>query len=362
MILDRAIPMPKPFSIPGPDAAAFEAFALRAGRIGIVTHTRPDGDAIGSTLALKRYLEARLGGAGKCRILLDTDAPDAIRFLFSSSDLQETLVYERDAAAVREWVEGCTLLVFLDLNTLSRTGGMEAAVRGSTAPRILVDHHLRPERADFGLAFSETEVSSTCELLYRILLALPSCAGKGLPQGCNEPLLTGITTDTNNFANSVFPGTLEAVAALLEAGTDRERILEHVYNGYPERRIRLMGRLLDRELTISDKGVACMILDGETAAAYGIREGETEGFVNIPLAIDRVRMSLFLKQSGDEYRVSIRSKRGWSARDLAARYFAGGGHEQASGGRIPLDGALKTKDDVAAFVARCTDEFLTDEA
>ena len=105
-----------------------------------------------------------------------------------------------------------------------------------------------------------------------------------------------------------------------------------------------------------------MILDGETAAAFGIKDGETEGFVNIPLAIDRVRMSLFLKQSGEEYRVSIRSKKGWSARNLAARYFAGGGHEQASGGRIPLGGTLITKDDVAAFVARCTDEFLKDEA
>ena len=274
----------------------------------------------------------------------------------------ETLVCERDREAVRDWVAGCGLLVFLDLNTLSRTGGMEEPLRACSAPRILVDHHLQPERSDFSLVFSETEVSSTCELLYRILVRLPSCEGKSLPEGCPDPLLTGITTDTNNFANSVYGGTLETVAALLEAGADRERILEHIYNEYPERRIRLMGRLLDRELTISDKGVACMILDGETAAAYGIKDGETEGFVNIPLAIDRVRMSLFLKQSGEEYRVSIRSKKGWSARNLAARYFAGGGHEQASGGRIPLGGTLITKDDVAAFVARCTDEFLKDEA
>ena len=354
--------MPKPFSISASDAAAFEGLALRAGRIGIVTHTRPDGDAIGSCLAMKRYLEERLSGGGKCRILLDTDAPDAVRFLFSPDDLRETSVWEREAAAVRDWVAGCDLFIFLDLNTLSRTGGMEDLLRACKAPRILVDHHLRPELSDFSPAFSETEVSSTCELLYRILLALSSCKGKGLPEACNEPLLTGITTDTNNFANSVFEGTLETVAALLEAGTDRERIREHVYNAFPERRIRLMGRLLDRDLTISDKGVACMILDGETALAYGIKEGETEGFVNIPLSIDRVRMSLFLKQSGDEYRVSIRSKKGWSARDLAARYFAGGGHEQASGGRIPLGGSLITKDDVAAFVARCTDEFLSDEA
>lgn len=354
--------MPKPLSIPSADTAAFEALAVRASRIGIVSHTRPDGDAVGSCLALKRYLEARLGGAGKCRILLDTDVPEAVRFLLSPAERQETLIFERDADAVKAWAAGCDLFFILDLNTLSRTGGIEPLVAGSSAPRVLVDHHLYPELDRFALAFSETEISSTCELLFQILVRLPSCAGKALPAGCPDPLLTGITTDTNNFANSVFPTTLESVSALLEAGADRESILEHLYNEYPERRIRLMGRLLDRELLITERGVALMVLDDETAGAYGILEGETEGFVNIPLAIDRVRMSIFLRQSGSEYRVSIRSKRGTSAQRLATRYFAGGGHELASGGRIRLGGDLLTKDDVAAHVVRCTNEFLQDEA
>ena len=354
--------MPQPLHISASDAAVFEGLAIRARQIGIVTHTRPDGDAIGSCLALKRYLEERLSGQGKCRILLDTEVPDAVRFLFSDAERQETFIFERENAAAEAWVAGCDLLVFLDLNTLSRTGGMEAMLQASGAQRVLVDHHLHPDRNAFGLAFSETEISSTCELLYQLLRRLPSCEGQPLPKACSDPLLTGITTDTNNFANSVFGLTLETVSALLDAGTDRERILEQLYNTYPERRIRLLGYLLDRNLTITDRGVAFMILDAETTESFGIREGETEGFVNIPLAIDRVRMSLFLKQNGDEYRVSIRSKRGWSAQRLAARYFSGGGHEQASGGRIPLDGTVKTKDDVAALVVRITDEFLHDEA
>ena len=353
--------MPKPLSIPSADALAFETLAARASRIGIVTHTRPDGDAVGSCLALKRYLETRLGAAGKCRILLDTEVPDAVRFLFSEAEKGETFVFERNAEAAKAWVAGCDLFFFLDLNTLSRTGGMEEMLVAASAPRVLVDHHLHPDLDRFRLAFSETEVSSTCELLFRLLASLPSCEGKGLPEACADPLLTGITTDTNNFANSVFPTTLGTVSTLLEAGADREQILEHLYNEYPERRIRLLGRLLDRELTITERGVAYIILDEQTAASYGILEGETEGFVNIPLAIDRVRMSLFLKQNGDEYRVSIRSKRGTSAQRLAARYFAGGGHEQASGGKVPLRGAIRTKDDVAALLVRCTNEFLQDE-
>lgn len=353
--------MPNALHISASDTAAFEDLAVRAGRIGIVTHTRPDGDAIGSCLALKRYLEERLGGAGKCRMLLDTEVPDAVRFLFSDADWQETFVFGQDSAAAKAWVAGCDLFVFLDLNTLSRTGGMEAMLRESDARKILVDHHLHPDLDAFSPAFSETEISSTCELLYLVLRQFPSCAGKPLPAACADPLLTGITTDTNNFANSVFGTTLETVSDLLEAGADRERILEQLYNTYPERRIRLLGHLLDKELTLTDKGVAYMILDAETTASYGIKDGETEGFVNIPLAIDRVRMSLFLKQSGDEYRVSIRSKRGWSAQQLAARYFSGGGHEQASGGKVPLGGSVRTKDDVAALVVRFTDEFLRDE-
>ena len=354
--------MLKPLPILSADAVAFEARAARANAIGIVTHTRPDGDAIGSCLGLKRYLEARLGGLGKCRILLDTDIPDAVRFLFAPSDWQETFIFEREADGVRAWLAGCDLLIFLDLNTLSRTGGMERLLRDAGAPKILVDHHLHPDPDGFCLAFSETEVSSTCELLFQLLTRLPSCEGKALPQPCADPLLTGITTDTNNFANSVFGTTLETVSALLALGADRDTILEHLYNSYPERRLRLLGRLLDREMTITDRGVAYMILDDATALAFGIREGETEGFVNIPLAIDRVRMSLFLKQSGDEYRASIRSKLGTSAQRLAARYFAGGGHEQASGGKIALSGDIVTKDDVAAFIVRCTNEFLQDEA
>ena len=354
--------MESPFRIRVTDTALFEDFIRKAPKIGIVSHMHPDGDAIGSCLAMKHFIEDGLDGSGKCHILLDTEVPDTLRFLFSPTDREETFIYGTQAREAEEWIAGCDLLIILDLNQFSRTGRLEPALRRSGAKRVMVDHHLDPETGTFDLVFSRTEVSSTCELLYQVLSLFPVCDGKGLPARCLDPIMTGITTDTNNFANSVFATTLDTVSALLDAGTDREAILEHLYNAYPERRIRLMGRLLDENMTITDRGVAYMILDRATADAFGIREGETEGFVNIPLAIDRVKMSLFLKQEGDEYRVSIRSKRGWSANRLATRYFAGGGHEQASGGKVRLGGALKTKADVAALIERYIDEFLDNEA
>ena len=325
-----------------------------------MTHTRPDGDAIGSALAMKRFLEASCGAAGKCSLFLDTEAPGQVRFLFSPAEIKECFISARDPETAAASAAECDLLVFLDLNTLSRTGTLESLFRDSVARKVLVDHHLGPERASFDLVFSDTEVSSTCELLYFVLTCLPCSAGKALPQECLDPLLTGITTDTNNFANSVSGTTLSVVSELLDAGARRERILEEVFNRYPERRVRLMGRLLDRGLTLTEQGAAVMVLDEKTAAEFGILDGETEGFVNLPLAIDRVKMSLFLKQEGPKYRVSIRSKKGWSANRLAVRYFAGGGHEQASGGQLVPEGGTAAEA-VAALACRYTDEFLADE-
>lgn len=343
------------------DVAVLEDYIRQSSRIGIVSHTRPDGDALGSLLALQRFVSECFGDGKDCRILLDAEVPDTLRFLLQPEEEGKILIPAPGDETAARYAAACELLVFLDLNQISRTGGLAPLFREKNGRRVMIDHHPNPDTDAFDLLFSETDVSSTCELLCGVLTQLGERIARPLPKACLDPLLAGITTDTNNFANSVFGGTLDTVSALLEAGADRENILEELYNKYPERRIRLMGQLLDRELVITDQGVAYMILDEDTAEAFGIREGETEGFVNIPLSIDRVILSLFVREQADEYRVSIRSKRGWSAQQLAARFFEGGGHEQASGGKIRLDEKMKSKVEVAALIERYTREFLSHE-
>jgi phosphoesterase RecJ-like protein len=169
-------------------------------------------------------------------------------------------------------------------------------------------------------------------------MAMPQINGEAgaLPTETAAALMTGMTTDTNNFANSVYPSTLVMASTLLAAGVDRDYILDRLFNQYGENRLRLMGHMMKDLLTITEDGAAYMILDQKTLAEYDIKEGDTEGFVNMPLSIAGVRMSLLLKEDGNKIRVSIRSKKGTSANMCARLYFNGGGHENAAGGRLEI--------------------------
>ena len=326
-----------------------------ARRVSLAVHARPDGDAIGSASALAEYLRCSFGT--QVRILVPDPCPGTLAFLV---DRTEVLDASADMRAAREWLDGSDLLVSLDHGDFSRTDELEPYLREAQCRKVLVDHHQNPSLQDYGLAFSSVEVSSTCELLYGILMQMPGVRrAADLPARCAYCLMAGMTTDTNNFANSVFPTTLDMASALLDAGVDRDLIIDKVFNSYKETRIRLMGYLLDRCLTITGDGVAYMILGRKTIMKFGIQDGDTEGFVNIPLAISNVRMSIFLKQDKDRFRVSIRSKKGTSANRCAREYFNGGGHELASGGKLMIPDDVKGIKDAAAYIEKVTHIFFS---
>jgi phosphoesterase RecJ-like protein len=173
--------------------------------------------------------------------------------------------------------------------------------------------------------------------------------------------MTGMTTDTNNFANSVYPSTLTMASTLLAAGVDRDYILDQLLNQYSEMRLRLMGHMMKDLLTITEDGAAYMILDKKTQNKYQVKEGDTEGFVNMPLSIADVRMSILAKEDNDRIRISIRSKKGTSANRCARAYFNGGGHENAAGGRLIIPEDIRGIDEVGEYIERTTHIFLNDE-
>lgn len=324
-------------------------------RITIFTHMHPDGDAIGSATAMYSYL-SRLGK--KAKILLNDACPSYLGFLTGGEAGRDIIVYGNNPEAVLEWMGSSDLCVCLDFNSIQRMDALGTAASTLKCDKILIDHHLAPAEDEFTVVFSRQDISSASELTYWLLKEL---SGKdGIPRTAMTSLMTGMTTDTNNFANSVFPSTLQMASELLEAGVDRDSILEKLYNSLSENRLRLMGYLMKDILEITEDGVALITLSKEDISRFNIKEGETEGFVNMPLSIDRVKMSVFCKEDETKARVSLRSKRGVSANRCAGLFFNGGGHEQAAGGKLLYGKDIDGFGEAAEYIRKNTHLFMTE--
>lgn len=317
-------------------------------RVTLVTHVRPDGDALGCTTALAVFLR-EVRNADVVTLYPDTPS-DTIRFILPGKELY--LCLDREFEACRKRVQESEVIVFLDGNSLGRAEAPDLGLEASPAQKVLIDHHLYPVTAQFSLAFSETEISSASELLFWILLEMPEVRGdaRRFPAYTRRALMSGMTTDTNNFANSVFPSTLRMTAALLEAGTDRDEIIDLLYRSNRESRVRLNGWMQSENMVVMSEGAAYLIATREILDRYDAREGETEGLVNVPLTIEGVKISFFLKEADGHYRVSIRSRHGVSARDVAAAHFHGGGHENAAGGKLFWPDDIPSREDAAAYL------------
>lgn len=334
---------------------AFTAAVASSRRAAVVVHTHPDGDALGSAVALRRYLLSK--GKTVAAIYPDT-FPDTLSFLAEGESLIDA---EKNPQEAAEALNSCDTLFVLDMNAFRRAEGLAPLLRSCPAKRkVLIDHHLNPAVDEFDIVFSQAEVSSACELLFWLLLGAEGDARR-IPAKSNYALMTGMTTDTNNFANSVYPSTLEMASILLAAGVDRDEIVSRLYQSYSETRIRAFAALLGQRMEILPGGVASIVVDEAFQKEYPLQEGETEGLVNIPLGIGEVCMSIFSRWSGDHFRVSIRSKRGMSANCLAAEYFHGGGHELAAGGKIFIPSDIPDQASATAHIASCVAQFLQTE-
>ena len=333
---------------------AFREAIQQSTRMAVVGHTHPDGDALGSCTALSLWLAGR-GKAVSC-IFPDTPADN---LLFILSPKVNYLYGDAHAAAARKALEACELIIQLDCNQFSRTEGLAPFLEASSAQKILIDHHLNPDRESFDIVFSTPEISSASELLYWVLKAEGDTLGPlGLGMTIGTALMAGMTTDTNNFANSVFPSTFRMASELIAAGVNRDALLQQLYSSYRENRVRLMGYMQYEGLKVLPEGAAYMILTKDIMSRFDLREGESEGLVNVPLSIGAVKLSVLLKEDDGHFRVSVRSKNGTSAQQLAARYFHGGGHENASGGKLFIGPDIANAQAAEAYVLNALKTFL----
>lgn len=302
-------------------------------RIVLVTHANPDGDAIGSVTALYHFLKQ----IGKTAfIAVPNRFPDFLSCLNPAGS--PIHIYKEESAECDKVIAQADLVICMDMNGPRRIDELaEPVFNGTQARRILIDHHLNPETDYFDIVISETEVSSTCELLLELILKSPETDGNFGRVGldCATSIAAGMLTDTNNFANSIFPETLERMSMLLKRGVDRDSLYDSIFCSYSESRMRLMGHLLSEKMKVIHNGsVAFIILDNTDKEKYLFNNGDSEGFVNLPLKMRGVRMSALLKEDDSFIKVSLRSKGDLDVNLFARKYCNGGGHRNASGGKL----------------------------
>jgi bifunctional oligoribonuclease and PAP phosphatase NrnA len=310
-------------------AEEFREAVDKAKLIVILTHTNPDGDALGSVTAMSSYLKFR----GKaCRVVVPNPFPKNLAFMDKD---RKILINNRHTDAVKDVFSRADLLIALDFNQLKRVDDVEPLIRNSNASKVLIDHHPDPENSAFDLVISNTEVSSTAELLFWLIRTLEGGSVKNLPAECAQALYVGMMTDTNNFANSVAAGTFKMSYELLDMGVDKETLQLKVFGGFSEGRMRLLGHsLLNKMKILHEFGAGYIILTREELEKFSFSEGDTEGFVNMPLNINGITVSALFTEKDGHIRVSLRSANGFSVNRFSRKYFNGAGHERAAGGKL----------------------------
>ena len=296
-------------------------------RIVVVSHTNPDGDAIGSSLALREALTA-YGHTVTC--IVPNKYPYYLDWI---PNIQHLLIFKSDRDEAVAAINDAEVIVCADLNILARLDDLGVAIAGNTtAKKVLIDHHLSPDPS-FDVIFSHPESSSTAFLAYCVIVEL--FGKQAITPTMAEQLYVGMMTDTGNFSFShLTPELFRAVADLSETGINIPQIYNNVYNSFTESRARLFGYVINRKMKTLHKGtVAYMSLTEEEMRRFWFQQGDSEGFVNYPLTIKKMKMSAIFIEHHDFIRVSLRSRGNVDVNEFARRYFNGGGHKNAAGGK-----------------------------
>ena len=293
----------------------------------IIAHTNPDGDAIGSSLALYHYLKYLRKNV--C-VIMPNQFPDFLRWLPGADNIMN---YDYYTDVANRKIAEADVICCLDFNKLDRVDDIAEKVRESKARKVMIDHHLDPEHfAD--ITISHPDQSSTCELLYRLLCDL------GYYYKMNTTvatcIYTGMMTDTGGFTyNSNNPELFFIVSMLLQKHVDKDLVYRKVNYNFSASRLFLQGQVLSDMEVLPDYHTAILTLTKEQQQKYHYSKGDSEGFVNIPLQIKDVIFTCFLREDTEKdiVKISLRSI-GEFPCNLVAEEFNGGGHKNASGGEL----------------------------
>lgn len=308
------------------DIEKAKALIAQAQKIAVVCHYNPDGDAIGSTLALYNYME----NEGKIiNAVLPNRHPE---FLDWMPGIEDAIIAEEQPEKAKVVLNDADLIFIVDMNAAHRAGkSLEPVISQAKGHRILIDHHVSPE-IDCDVMYSSIETTSSCELVYHFLYDYLDSGEKKLSLAIAQCLYVGIITDTGSLTYSCnYPETYTVIEKLIRRGVDGEDIHRKVYDNYSENRMRLLGLLLSQRMNvISEKSTSYTWLTDADLKANNYKQGDTEGFVNYGLSIKGIRFTAFFSDRKDHIHISFRSKGTFDVNLFARKYFNGGGHRNAS--------------------------------
>lgn len=305
----------------------------------ILSHRNPDGDALGSCLALSLYLQAN---NHRVRVLFPSEYPVNFEWMPLT---KEIIIADLQPKIAEQEIGGADLIFCLDFNSLERIDKMGVWVANRRVPVIMIDHHMDPEPFA-NLQFSYETVSSTSEIVYEILLQLDS--SKLSDSDIMDCLYTGIMTDTGSFHHATSSNVFAILSAFKKNGLNDTRIQELVNNSQPDKYLKLLGHCLHNRMELfPELGYGLIWLSKEDYRNFDIKRGDTEGIINYLMMLKSVRVGALIMNQPSIVKLSLRSKGEYSVQQLCKQYFNGGGHRNASGGysKLTLEETLqKLKD------------------
>jgi len=310
------------------NAPAIRQLILKSSKLSILIHKNPDGDALGSGLALYNFLRTK----GKKSFLLVPDAyPHYFRYL---PGREKMIVADKNPQKASEILNQSNLIFALDFNRFDRLGCLQSVTENLKVPKILIDHHPDPDTAQWNFMYHYTSASSTSELLFEFIQnVFPT---DPLTADVATCLYTGIIMDTGGFMHNFSSKTYKICASLLEFGARSSEVNENLFQKNSLDRIRLMGYSLYEKLFFNKEyGFAYISLTQEEMKRFNFKKGDSEGFVNMILSIEGVFVAILITEQDNQItRLSLRSRGHIPVNNLAEQHFNGGGHLNAAGGQI----------------------------
>jgi phosphoesterase RecJ-like protein len=311
-------------------------------KIVIITHYNPDGDAIGSSLGLKHFLKTQ---GLEAEVIVPNDFP---KFLKWMPEARKITIAEYKRKQAGEAIYNADVIFCLDFNAASRIGFLGDWLTKAKAVKILIDHHQQPESFDY--VYSDVSIPATSQMVYHLIEALNK--ENAVNQDVAQCLYTGIMTDTGGFRfRSTSATTHRIVAKLIEKGADPAEITSNTWDTNTVSRLKLLSLILGRIELVKEGKVAVLWLKRNELIELGFEKGDTEGFVNYGLSIAGTQMSAFFMEDlyEDFIKISFRSKADVDTNQFSRKYFNGGGHINASGGKY-FKSIEETIEDFTAFV------------